>query len=302
MKKRNLRILALLAAVCILAFSLTACAAGSKDSVSPPGAEIDNNAGGVGGKPSEEVKPDGAAGEFDRKIIRTVTMNCETKAYDDAISTVMTALAAHGGYVETSSTSGTGARSVAPVESYGARTATYTLRIPAEKLDAFLEALRADEGIRILSQSMTSNEITGTYYDTQTRLATLEAERASLTAMLEGFTDYSDITSMLQVQERLYNVIEEIEALKTKLALYDSQVALSTVHLTLREVVTYTPEADPTFGERISDAFTSSWADFADGCQSFAVWFVGALPTLLVMAVIAGVIATVLTVVFKKKK
>jgi hypothetical protein len=95
---------------------------------------------------------------------------------------------------------------------------------------------------------------------------------------------------MLKVQERLYDVIEEIEALQTKLNLYDGQVAMSTVRLSLREVIVYTAvvEPDPTFGERIGEAFRESWADFGEGCQDFAVWFVEAFPTLLVLVVIHG--------------
>ena len=174
--------------------------------------------------------------------------------------------------------------------------------MPAEALDAFLETLRTDEGIRILSQNASSDEITATYYDTVSRLETLEAEKASLMAMLEGFTDYSDINSMLKVQERLYNVIEEIEALKTKLNLYDGQVAMSTVYLTLREVITYTEvvvEA-PTFGERIGKAFRESWSDFGEGCQDFAVWFVEAFPTLMVLGIIGGGIAAVIVTLNRK--
>ena len=108
--------------------------------------------------------------------------------------------------------------------------------------------------------------------------------------MLEGFTDYKDISNMLKVQERLYDVIEEIEALQTKLNLYDGRVAMSTVNLSLNEVIVYTEvvEPDPTFGERIGEAFRESWADFGEGCQDFAVWFVEAFPTLLVLVVIHG--------------
>ena len=237
------------------------------------------------------------SGDYERKIIRTVTMSCETKAYDDAITLIMTTLQANGGYVETSETTGTGYENVRNSE----RRATYTLRVPAEKLDAFLETLRTDEGIRILSQNSSSNEITATYYDIVSRLETLEAEKASLTAMLEGFTDYSDNTAMLQVQKRLYDVIEEIEALQTKLNVYDGQVSMSTVKLSLREVITYTEvvEPDPTFGQRMKEAFVESWSDFGRGWLNFLVWFTGAFPTLLV---VVGIHAGVFFIIYGSVK
>jgi hypothetical protein len=209
----------------------------------------------------------------------------------------MSSLATYGGYVEKSNSTGTGYEDVRGSE----RHASYTLRVPAEHLDAFLEAMRIDGGIRILSQNAVSNEITATYHDTVSRLETLEAEKASLTTMLEGFTDYKDINSMLSVQERLYNVIEEIEALQTKLNLYDGQVAMSTVHLTLREVIVYTEvvDPDPTFGQRVKEAFVESWTDFGRGWQNFFVWFIEAFPTLLV---VVGIHAGIFFIIYGSVK
>lgn len=286
--KKNLttRILALAVALLLSVLALASCDAGSSLDSAPNMPPVGNeSAGGMEGGDGAGSIVNGQPTD-DRKIIRTVTMSCETKAYDDAVTLIMDTLNTHGGYVEASNVTGTGYENV----KNSARRASYTLRVPAEKLDAFLETLRTNEGIRILSQNATSDEITATYYDTVSRLETLKAEKASLTAMLEGFTDYKDISNMLKVQERLYDVIEEIEALQTKLNLYDGRVAMSTVHLTLNEVIVYTEvvEPDPTFGERIGEAFRESWADFGEGCQDFAVWFVEAFPTLLVLVVIHG--------------
>jgi hypothetical protein len=296
-KNLSLRILTLVAALLVALMTLASCSAPAGDMVPDLGPADQNTAGGMEGGNADGTLTGGLNGDYDRKIIRTVTMSCETKAYDDAVTVIMTALNTHGGYVEASNTTGTGYDDVKHSE----RRATYTLRVPAEKLDAFLEALRTDEGIRILSQNATSSEITATYYDTVSRLETLKAEKASLTAMLEGFTDYKDISNMLKVQERLYNVIEEIEALQTKLNLYDGQVAMSTVHLTLREVIVYTEvvDPDPTFGQRVKEAFVESWTDFGRGWQNFFVWFIEAFPTLLV---VVGIHAGIFFIIYGSVK
>ncbi len=298
--------------VCLMALLMVLtvfCGCSAKDQSNNTADKPEDSYGGsagMDGKPSEEVKPDGTQGEFERKIIRTVNMTCESLTFDDAVTVIMTTLEANGGYVEASSLSGTGVKAKSVAQSTAstgqARRATYTLRIPAEKLDAFLGALRVDGNIRTLSQSISSDEVTGAYYDIQTRLETLTAEKNALNAMLESFTDYENISGMLEVQERLYNVIEEMEALQTKLNLYDSQVAYSTVYLTLAEVVEYTEEEEPTFGSRISNAFSESWTAFGENCQDFAVWFVGALPTLLVLLVIGGVVSVIVVLATKKKR
>ena len=298
MKKHfNIRILTLAVALLVALMTFASCSDPSSGDMAPNSPSKDSSAGGMEGGSSDGTLTGGLNGDYDRKIIRTVTMSCETKAYDDAVTVIMTTLSTYGGYVESSETVGTGYENV----KNSARRATYTLRVPAEKLDAFLETLRADEGIRILSQNATSSEITATYYDTVSRLETLKAEKASLTAMLEGFTDYKDISNMLKVQERLYNVIEEIEALQTKLNLYDGQVAMSTVHLTLREVIVYTEvvDPDPTFGQRVKEAFVESWTDFGRGWQNFFVWFIEAFPTLLV---VVGIHAGIFFIIYGSVK
>ena len=299
-KNHTVRILALAVALLLALMTLISCSASENyytEEIAPGFDSADKNtAGGMEGG-SADGTVGSLSGDYERKIIRTVTMSCETKAYDDAITLIMTTLQANGGYVETSETTGTGYENVRNSE----RRATYTLRVPAEKLDAFLETLRTDEGIRILSQNSSSNEITATYYDIVSRLETLEAEKASLTAMLEGFTDYSDINAMLQVQKRLYDVIEEIEALQTKLNVYDGQVSMSTVKLSLREVITYTEvvEPDPTFGQRMKEAFVESWSDFGRGWLNFLVWFTGAFPTLLV---VVGIHAGIFFIIYGSVK
>ena len=290
------RLIALLLAA-FTVISLVACSSGDMNKTTEPSDNLawgENSAGGMEGSMKDEaIAPDSTDQNYDRKIIRRVDMSCETKVFDDALSMIMATLSTYGGHVEASSINGTGydtSRSTGTGYSQmqSPRRASLTLRVPAEKLDSFLEALRADEGIRIRSQTSTSDEITATYYDLKTRLDTLGAERDALMAMLEGFTDYKDISAMLAVQERLYDVIEEIEALQTIVNLYDDQVAMSTVTLSLTEVLTYTTPKNPTFGARINQAFRNSWTDFADGCQDFAVFFVSALPTLLTFAVIVG--------------
>ncbi len=299
MKHRSLCMLALMLAALLL---FVGCAASTGDKAESYPGEYNNGSGGAPGAAdkNEAVNPDGTTGTYDRKIIRTVTMSCESKSYDDAVSVIMDALATHGGYVESSSSYGGGVQKSAAYTP--ARRSTYTLRVPAERLDAFLEALRTDGNLHITDQSMNSNEITGSYYDTKTRIETLTAEKDALTAMLAGFTDYNDISAMLEVQRRLYDVIEEIETLQTKLNLYDSQVALSTVNLTLQEVIEYTEKEDPTFGERIGKAFTESWRDFGNGCLNFAVWFVEAFPTLIILGGIAAVVMVLVRRSIKRKK
>jgi len=296
---KTLKILSLCLVVWLVLATITACGSTSESMTAGSDMGYVNKGDGmsevfpeIGNGTTDKPTADSNMVEYERKIIRTVTLACETKAFDDSLHYILDTLAAYKGYAQASSVRGTGYNGG---EKASARVATYTLRVPAASLDAFLSDLSKQEGIRITRQTSTSDEITSSYYDLATRISTLETERDVLSQMLAGFTDYSDINAMLSVQERLYNVIEEIESLKTRLNLYDDQVDLSTIELTLNEVFTYTEVATPTFGERMGEAFVQSWQNFADGCQDFAVWVVASLPALLIFGTVA-IVAVILLV------
>ncbi len=256
---------------------------------------VDDNFGGLNS--DSALGGSTESGEYQRKIIKTVNMTAETKEYDKAIGDINQAIATYGGYVESSGTSGKS------YDNYGTfrRHASFVIRIPAENLDAFLGGLT--EILNVTDNRAAINDVSGKYYDIVSRLETLNAEKDALMAMYEKA---ETIDYMLQVQQRLYDVIEEIEAYTTTLNYYDGQVSYSTVNLSLNEVVEFTDVSDPiTYGERMAEAFKDSWKDFAKGCQDFSIWFVGAIPTLLVLAVIgcgvAGIIVLILRADHKKK-
>ena len=304
-----------LALVFVLLFALiaTSCAAGKNyDSVDRADAAYDSNAPAeapeygynsgydeVSDKYPTTDSTGGAvvgdAATMSEKIIRTVSIDAQTKEYDRAVNDIRAAVARLGGFEETFRSTG---RNYYSSNLYS-RNAYMVLRIPAEQLDAFLGEVGGL--INVLSQNIGANNITAEYYDIQARIGVLESERAAYEEMLK---QSMDVDYLLQVKDRLYNVIEEIEAYKTRLNLLDSKVSYSTVTMSLSEVVEYTPVVyeEPTFGERVKEAFVTSWKNFGQGCQNFAVWFVEAFPTLLVIAAIATVVLVVVIRLNRKHK
>ncbi|MBQ9079808.1 MAG: DUF4349 domain-containing protein [Clostridia bacterium] len=233
------------------------------------------------------------SGEYERQIIKTVKIQAETKAFDTAVSAINGYVSEFGGYVESSEQSG---KSLNWVNGYYERYASYTIRIPAENLEAFVG--KVGDTLNIVNNNGTQDDVSPQYYDIVSRLETLETEKEALQKMYEKA---DTIDYMLQVQERLYDVIEEIEAYTTQLNYYKSQVAYSTVHLSISEVIEYTDivEKPKTYGEEIKSAFVESWKDFADGCRDFSIWFVGAIPTLITLAVIGCAVAAIILLIVR---
>lgn len=276
MKKFSLKILSI-ALILILATTLfCSCNKADGDAMAP------GYGGNYEGGSEMGKSPDSGTIDTERKIIKTVSINAQTKEFDKTIENINTLCSSLGGYIENSSVSG---------NSYGSgrssRYASYTLRIPSEKLDQFTGDM--ENSVNVTSITSNIQEITDAYYDAVARLQVLESQRASLQKMYESFDEYSDINDMMVVQDKLYDVIEEIESYKARINAYDSKVAYSTVTISLYEVVEYTAvdPNGPTFGERIWDAFKTSWKNFWEFCQDFTVVFIRAIPTLLLLGSIA---------------
>ncbi len=234
-------------------------------------------------------------GNYSEKIIKNVTVIAQTKEYEKALDGILAALKQHGGYEESVSSSGKSYYS----NDFYTRTARMTLRIPSENLDNFLSEIGSM--INVTSQSSNQANVTSSYYDIKARLEVLESERTAYEEMLKMA---KDVTEVLEIRDRLYKTIEEIEANKTQLNIYDNKVSFSTVHVTLDEVREYVevPTPKTSFGDRIAGAFKDSWIGFANGFQNFIVWFISAIPTILVLAVFIGGGITIGIVVYKKVK
>lgn len=295
MRKSIFKILTLsLAAIMILAL-LASCGASKEEANdyyvenSMPSVEKGegfDNAGGSGSIPSL------MNGEYERKIIKTANVSAETKEFDEAIAYIESLCTSKGGYIESSSIRGSSINS-----RYNYRYANYTIRIPAENLDSFTSEL--GNTLNIVNSSSNANEVTSAYYDIKSRIEVLELQKASLQEMYDNYTDYKDIDSLLNLQDKLFDVIAEIEAYQTQIKLYDDQVAYSTMHLNISEVVDYTenPEEN-TFFTRLGKAFVGGWKTFVDIVSGLSVGIAYILPEL----VIAAVVITLVLILTKNKR
>ncbi len=233
--------------------------------------------------------------EYEVKIIRTAKISAETKNFEGAVTEIEKEVEALGGYVESSEI--TGRNYASQNNNHATRSAKFSIRVPAEKLDAFLG--KAGELLNVTSSATTATDISNEYYDIEARLNVLRTERQVLEEMLAESTN---INNMITVEQRLYDVIYEIESYETMLRVYDSKVAYSTVTLELWEVTDLTVVLEEnTFGARFKKALSESWRNFVDFCKDAVIWLVYALPALLVLGVIATGISFVVVFAVRKR-
>lgn len=221
---------------------------------------------------------------YAEKIIYSGHVYMETTEFDTAIQALDAAVQEFGGFVQDSNVSGHTRNYDDGTTKVVNRWGCYTVRIPAEKFDAFMTM--AGELGNVTSSSRNAENVTSQYTDHEARLASLRTQEERLLVMLE---ESGDLESLIQLEARLSEVRYEIESIERNLRDLDQRLAYSTVTLELQEVSVYTPTANAqrSFGEKLSDAFKDTWKSFGRGWQNFTVALVYALPTLLLLAVFA---------------
>ena len=220
--------------------------------------------------------------EENRKLIRTVNMEAETADLDAILADLDAKIAALGGYVQN--------KSVQNGRNSAARYATLTLRIPADKLDSFVD--HVENATNILSSNEKAEDVTLKYAATESRIKALETEEARL---LELLAKAENLNDLLTLESKLASVREELETVKSQLKLYDSLIDYGTLHLTITEVKEYTVvvEEEPTAWERISTGFVSSLKGVWNILVELFIFLIVALPYLVIPAVIVIIVLMV---------
>ncbi len=207
-----------------------------------------------------------------RKWIITVYMDAETDDLDAMTAALDEKITALKGYVEDQHIYNGSAYS-----SRRYRSASLTIRIPADQVDSFTEQV---SGIaNVVSQEKNLEDITLQYVDTESRVTALKTEQARL---LELLAQAETMADLLEIEARLTEVRYALENYSSQLRSYDNQVNYATIHLGISEVQEYTPVKEPTLWERIRDGFTDSIEDLWESLQDLLVFVIIAFPFLLV--------------------
>ncbi len=251
------------------------------------GSDYRDNANGAPSMKEEGFEqvgqPDGD--DFEQKRILKGHITAESTDFNAALDTLEQKIAALGGYIGSSEIYGNS------LGSSGRRRASLTVRIPAASFRDFISGL--SEFLNVTSESTTSEDITQSYYDTESKLNSLKIQEERLLAMLEK-TD--DLNALLQLEERLAEIRQQIAYYDSLLRAYNSQVDYATVTITIYEVLTLTEleEPDPTFGQEIATAFKESWSTFVEVLKVILLILIYLLPLLLVVTIIILVIRMIL--------
>lgn len=214
------------------------------------------------------------------KIIRTVNFTIQTRNYESDYEAIRQLVADYGGRIENLSTSGDGS-------SGSLRRASFTLRIPSERLDEFIGGAK---GVgKVSSYSESSEDVSESYYDTENRLNTQRVKMERLTELMKKARD---ITDLIELENAISDTQYWIDYYTGSLRGYDSKVNDSYVYVNLRELsdAASIEVKSLTLGERILSAVKVSLETAGDVLQALVIFLIAALPWIAALAVVIIVI------------
>lgn len=226
------------------------------------------------------ISPDNSnAQETGEKLVYRGSLNIQTKDYEDSASKLRALVREYNGLIESEEEYEEGSYYT------GSETkklwALYTtVRIPTDRYSDFMSG-SAEIG-NVVSRSSSAENISRRYNDVSAQIEALEKQQ---TRLLEMMDEAKTIEDMIAVEDRLSEVQYQLNSLKTNRESMDTDIAYSTISIVLREVRVYA-EVNESFLQRLGNRLGNGFVKFGDDVQSLILGFAGALPYLLVLAVI----------------
>lgn len=213
------------------------------------------------------------------KVITTYYINLETLNFKDTNIKINELIKKHKAYIENSNISDSGFE-YSKNYKYG----SYSIRIPKENIDIFRSELKNFGNIT--DESSTKEDVSKFYRDTESRLNLVTSKEKRLLILLEEAEKIEDI---IAIESELTDTIYEKEILKADLTSIDDKIQYSTLNLDLVEVRNYSnvDKADSSLGIRLKNAFKDSFFAFKIAIENFIIWFVFAIPYIVIIVPIA---------------
>ena len=228
--------------------------------------------------------------ENGRKLIRMVSLSLETKEFDSVLTNLSTKTTELGGYIETSSVNGNS------YSHHSTRYASYVIRIPADKLNEFVEVVSELGNVTQKNESV--EDVTLRYIEVESHNKALKTEQERL---LELLSKAENMEEILTIESKLSDIRYEIENYESQLKTMDNQIDYSTVSVYVDEVERVTETGEKGFFEEIKERFGNSLYVVVRGIRGLIIGILGSLPILIVCGGVIAVVVIVVRKILKKR-
>ncbi|WP_179632108.1 DUF4349 domain-containing protein [Clostridium peptidivorans] len=221
-----------------------------------------------------------------RKLIQRGYLEIQTKEFEKSISALNEKVKALGGYIENSSISG---NRVENINNSQKRHANFSLRIPTKHFNSFMEGSSVIGNV--VTTSITGEDVTSQYFDTEARLKSLKLQEERLLELLKKSGTLKDV---LEIEKELATVRYEIENLTGTLKKLDNLIDYSTIDVNLQEVdVLSLGNAGSTLGEKIQYKFLNSINNVIEVLKNSVVVVIAFIPYLIIVVPVILIIKQV---------
>lgn len=167
-----------------------------------------------------------------------------------------------------------------------ARSGQWRARIPVKNYRAFLEDLK-ELGVPEHFRE-TTEDVTAQYVDLDARIRNKKQLEERILELL-GRT-VGKVADLIEVERELGRVRGEIERMESMFRSLKSRIQMTTVTINAREERGYEPPQAPSFGSRISKAWSDSIYGLGEGFKNLLIGLVGAIPWLVLWVPAGGVV------------
>ena len=162
-------------------------------------------------------------------------------------------------------------------------------------------SLRLEVGVlsHNYDKEIDTEDITLTYVDMESRVSALTTEKETLEGLLKEAKSLSDV---ITIQDRLTDVIYEIESFKSKLRTYDNLIEFTTVTIRINEVEKVTIIEEQTMWEEIKTNLKNNFEDVKENLKDIFVGVISSTPYLIIFALYIVVVFFIVVCVSKISK
>lgn len=188
------------------------------------------------------IKPD-----WDKKIIKTASLNLEVKDYNTFYSSLREKVKAAGGYIAQEEQT----QSDYKIEN------SLTIKVPVDQFDnAIVQLTTTTE--KINEKKITSQDVTTEIIDTKSRM---EAKKQVRLRYMDLLKQAKNMEEILSVQSEINDIQEEIESAAGRIEYLGHSSTFSTINLTYYQILNSSAKDTdkPSFGKELSSAFRTGW-------------------------------------------
>jgi hypothetical protein len=180
----------------------------------------------------------------EKKIIRTANIELSSKSLTKSKTAIDTILKKYDGYYENENYS----------NDYNL--AYYlTVRIPAEKFDAFIAAIENGND-KLTAKNISSTDVTMRYMDLESRL---KSKRTYLIRLDELAKQAKSVKDLLEVENQTRSLMEEIESSEQEFRYLSKQISMSTISISITQEKEFSPSESTSFGKQIAESLYGGW-------------------------------------------